>query len=212
MNNVSIPDKRSLCEERPARMYPKTGTARECAYHEAGHATISRLVRDSLSSIVLGSGVGAVIQNGRDITSDLEMIRRKDKALYKSMHVLAADDPLCKPLAIRTCCILLAGLQAEMLLDEVELDGPIIREDSDHIRARETLSHAFGTDCNLYYPQMVTRFYLARCWHEVVRTAETLLVRHAEQGIGIINRDNPGDALFFSKDLLGVAWVDEAWS
>lgn len=208
MAEVNIPDKLILSEARQVTVCEDGNTIPDRAYHEAGHSILCRLIGKSFSTIVVGSDVSFI--GNDEIESDSRMIRSNDAKLYEASPVLAIDDPLCKPLAIRLCCVYLAGLQAELLLHGIEPDGPVFRNGSDHVKARKTLKAAFGFD-HLYYPQLLTRFYLRRCWCEVKRTAETLLTRYSEQGVGIIRRDNPSDASYFTRDDLRIRWVDETW-
>lgn len=208
MNNTMKP----LWQTRSHEVYEREQTLEGIAYHEAGHAVIRRLASVGLGAIVIQHREGTDLTGyvGPADIDGLELVRGNDKKLYEPIELPPREGDVFvrKALAFRLCCGYLAGMQAELLLRGIEPDPPLIRHDPDHTQARNLLERAFGCD-NLHYPQTVTRHYLSQCWGEVKRTADELLTRHDQQGIGILNRDD--DASFFARDVPGAKWVDDKW-
>jgi hypothetical protein len=215
MNEAVKMDKDRLWQTCPHETYEGTKTLEGLAYHEAGHAVIRRLACVGFHAIVIQHRKGvdfAGFVGPDDIDNCLKETRNNDQKLYEPPFDFpeGGDKFIHKALAFRFCCNYLAGLQAELLLHGVEPDPPLIRHDADHIQAKAVLREAFGLD-HLQYPQMVTRNYLSQCWGEVKRTAEELLARHEQHGIGIMRRDDPQDISFFSREVPGAKWVDDEW-
>lgn len=194
----------SLIHLSQATLYEGEVTTASICHHEAGHAVLHRLCRLPFDTI------GVRINYGYSGTGDPQEIFAKvasnDQSLRTSAPLPDVAPEFRKPLALRRACCSLAGLQSELMLHGIEPDGPVIRQDADHERAKQALIDGFGDDSGLYFAQLKTRDYLSRCWLHVHDTARELLRRFDANGEGVLCADNPEDARYF-QPIPG--WNDE---
>lgn len=214
MNKITRPAAHKLFHVKTVKKYAGTQTAEDVAFHEAGHAVLRRLTGLPLTTIAIQQTADeAIVGFVGNVEPDegLHAVSTGDTTLMRARPLLDVAEEYRKPLAIRRCCVALAGLQSELLLRDVDLAGPVIRDDEDHRCALAVLRDGFGFNSDhLFFPQLLTRFYLARCWLAVSQTARALLAEYGEGGVGILQRSTQGQARHFQTPL-DVRWRDDDW-
>jgi len=195
----------SLVRVTTATIYDGNQVVEDIAAHEGGHAILRRLTGLHFDTIGLRVDHGFV-SAGKPAAEAFRLVANNETPTCPLPDVAAE---FRKPLALRRCCVALAGLQSELMLAGVELPGgPIIRQDADHARARQALIDSTGccTDEQLFYAQLKTRDYLSRCWLQVHATAHALIEQFNLNGEAVLHSDNTADAKHFSR-LDG--WTDD---
>lgn len=130
------------------------------AHHEAGHAVFCEMVGIPYTAI--------------EMEADKGRVHLDNEAIQAAPQTLLTDHE--KEHA--TCLIVAmycAGLQAELLLLGLPLDGVMLPDDTDHREARRRLMEQFGSITPLGYCQHVARAALSRRWGRVKQLAAQLL-------------------------------------
>ena len=213
--NSARPGLHRLLQVRTPREYDSAPCLETTCYHEASHALLRILTGCPLTTVAVQDNNGAIFGFAGNIGADegLQAVSAGDTVLTAPRPLPDVADEFKKPLAMRKICVALAGCQAELLLHGVALDGPVFRDDDDHKRATSMLRDGFGFVGynHLFYPQALTRYYLARNWTAVRKMAKALLDRCERDGAGVLRRGDMACAAHFSPESLNVKWRDENW-
>lgn len=144
--------------------YPRD--RRTVAYHEAGHAVLSHILRLPMTGARVHDAPPGATPGG-SVDLDLPAIKASaaetiDTEIPQSLHELVA---------IELATMYVAGIMAELKLHGLEVTGWLGLEDRDFLNARILLCEAFGIDLALYYCQCLASAVLAEHWSWVAVVA-----------------------------------------
>ncbi len=164
-------------------------TRESVAYHEAGHTLLSILYDYPINYVFINDVMDVGIGNGalftghpvdstlNDLKANLsgpleDLIIPREEDVTDFSH---SSDPQKQTLNL--AAMLYAGLQAELLYNDIEVAGPVRPYDADHELAAAVLYKNIGHLMPTRYCQLMARSQLSRFWPFVQIIADALVDR-----------------------------------
>jgi hypothetical protein len=147
--------------------YPRD--RRTVAYHEAGHAVLSHMLRLPMTGARVHDAAPGVTPCG---------IVNMDQSAIKALAEVTMDTEIPQPLhelvAVELAAMYVAGTMAELKLHGLEVNGWLGVDSPDFKNARSILCDAFEWDGPLYYCQRLASAVLTENWPWVVAVADEI--------------------------------------